>query len=59
MDGGSSIPGKSIAGSIPDKDIAPLIEFLTMAREQGIIRLSTDELLGCLLAAALEQPHGV
>ena len=42
----------SIIGSIPDNEITPILDYLRQARQAGL-KLSTDELLMCLLLSTL------
>lgn len=48
----SSMP--SIKASIPDKDVKPVLDFIDLAREHGIKRLSYEELIECLLAVQID-----
>ena len=45
----------AIVGSIPDREVAPLMAYIGKAREQVGDRLTYNELLLCLLVARLEE----
>lgn len=43
----------SIKGSIPDKDVKPLLDFIALAREK-VKRMDSDEMIACLLAVQID-----
>ena len=45
----------SVIGSIPDKQVSPLVDYLDKARATGLTadRIDYNELLWCLLVAGL------